>query len=233
MEPLKTGDGSLTLHSQRYAESYRSRHGALSEARHVFLEASGVLERLRDGRPTSVLEVGFGTGLNFLVTAAAAGETPLDYTALENDLPPAAALSALGYERLLPSSRLPAELLAWLESLGRPATVGTHLGRFGVGIRLELVIGDAHGYDSGGRTFDAVYLDPFSPKVNPRLWTGEFLARTFAALRPGGRLVSYSVSGEVRRALARAGADVRKLPGPAGGKREMLVAQAPRDESRA
>src|SRR5690606_26607053 len=111
--------------SQRYAESYRSRHGALSEARHVFLEGSDVAAKLRSGLAVKVLEIGFGTGLNFLVTAQAAGPgTTLRYTALENDLPPLTALAALEYERLLAPSPHPAALLGWLRSLGEPPPSG-------------------------------------------------------------------------------------------------------------
>lgn len=275
MQPLETSDGSRTLHSDRYAQTYRSLHGALTESRHVFLEGSGVAERLRAGRSTAVLEVGFGTGLNFLVTARAwelleghagpdrsaapersapamdVGARPvganspvgLSYTALENELPPLARLAALGYEELLAPSVVPRRLLSWLASLGEPPAPGAHrlalfpdradsagLGRASApspGAELELVIGDALSFDPGRRRFDAVYLDPFSPKANPAMWTGEFLTRLARALSPGGRLVSYSVSGEVRRALGAAGLGVRKAPGPEGGKREMLVATAP------
>jgi tRNA U34 5-methylaminomethyl-2-thiouridine-forming methyltransferase MnmC len=75
--------------------------------------------------------------------------------------------------------------------------------------------------------YDAVYLDPFSPEVNPDPWRPAVLAALAARLAPGGALVSYSVRGSVRRALAAAGLDVRKVAGPAGGKREVLRARRP------
>ena len=66
---VRTADGLDTLYSARYGQTYHSRHGAGTEARHVFLDGSGVADRLADGLPTRVLEVGFGTGLNFFLTA--------------------------------------------------------------------------------------------------------------------------------------------------------------------
>ena len=64
-----TADGSRTLYSERYAQTFHSDKGAVTESRHVFLEASGVTERVQQGEATTVLEVGFGTGLNFFLTA--------------------------------------------------------------------------------------------------------------------------------------------------------------------
>jgi len=226
---LTTLDGSLTLESDRYGETYRSRHGALTEARHVFLGASGVASLLRERGHANVLEVGFGTGLNFLVTAAAAvaAGASLGYAAVEREPLPAGVLRGLRYEELLAPSPLPAELAAWVEGLGLPLARGTY--RFASGrVRLELTVGEAREAVAGlAGGFDAVYLDPFSPRANPDAWEEGFLARLVGALGPGGRLVSYSVSGEVRRRLAAAGALVRKEPGPPGGKRESLVAERP------
>jgi len=253
MATVPTTDGSLTLESSVYGESYRSRHGALSESRHVFLDASGVLEALsrRSAEATAtatavrVLEVGFGTGLNFLVTACAvldtiADEEPsgvggtngrrLHYTALENDPPALAAVASLDYSHLLSPCRLPDELLRWWRGLGEPLTPGSH--RFATSeaarVELELLITDARGYLAAAEQFDAIYLDPFSPKANPELWTEPFLAPLAAALKPGGRLVTYSVSGAVRRTLEGAGLRVTKVPGPPGGKREVLSACRPK-----
>ncbi len=227
--PLRTPDGSLTLESPRYGETYRSRHGAISEARHVFLSSSGTLDRLASGRRAKVLEIGFGTGLNFLVTAAAAGAAgaPLDYVAAERDPLPLEALVGLRYAELLYPFEGPAHLLDWYAGLGWPVPLGGHTLRFGK-TTLTLFVGEASGLveDMGVGAYGAVYLDPFSPRSNPDAWEEAFLGRLASGLAPGGRLVTYSVSGEVRRRLERAGLDVRKVPGPAGGKRESLVAES-------
>src|SRR5690606_219344 len=117
---IATADGSRTLYSQRYAQAYRSRQGALSEAVSVFAKGSAAADRLAAGMPTRVLEVGFGTGLNFLVTANAAGgalRPLLTYVAVERELPPSQALAELDYSALLAPSPLPAELLTWCRRL--------------------------------------------------------------------------------------------------------------------
>ena len=230
---LITGDGSRTLTSDRYGESYRSRLGALSEARHLFLEASGVGDRLRRLEPTSVLEVGFGTGLNFLVTATAASASGavLDYLALERELPPAAAVATLDYPSLLSPSPLPEQLQAWTSAApfdlpGEFLFVPPRGGPNGQGaVRLRLLIGDALDYAPPVGSFHAIYLDPFSPRANPEPWSAAYLRRLADALAPGGRLVTFSVSGAVRRALGAAGLAVNKVPGPPSGKREVLVAR--------
>lgn len=227
MRSLVTEDGSRTLYSPEYRQTYRSQRGALSEAVGVFLRGSGVEQRLAAGKPSSVLEVGFGTGLNFLVTAcqAAASGTPLWYTSLERRLPPGEVLGELAYGELLAPSPLPAELLAWLCGPAGGATAGRQLFTppSAPHVTLELLIGDALESDFSGPC-DAVYLDAFSPNANPEPWQPSFLARLAATLAPGGRLVSYSVSGALRRALGELGLEVSKVRGPPGGKREALVA---------
>jgi len=223
---LVTGDGSRTLLSEAYGECYHSRHGALTEARHVFLEGSGVAARLRGTDPTVVLEVGFGAGLNALLTLdlAAANGARLRYLALERALLPAATLKALGYGALLRDPALADALLAWRGSLSEPPPAEATFAF--AGSRLELLLGDAREarLPTG---VHAVYHDAFSPAANPELWQPPFLARLFEALAPGGALVSYTVQGALRRRLAAIGFVVAKTPGPPGGKREVLVARKP------
>lgn len=241
--PRTTGDGSATLHHPRYDETYHSHHGAVSEARHVFVGLSGVAARLAAGRPTRILEIGFGTGLNFLATvdaaqasdAAGASGTAVHYTAYETDPPPVAALRGFGYEARLadpaPAEALWRALEAWADapaSGGRAdATLRVRVG----GVALELRRADATRAPLGAapeaRRYHAIYLDAFSAEVQPELWSEPFLARLAAALAPGGCLSTYSVKGVVRRRLAGCGLEVAKRPGPPGGKREALVARRP------
>lgn len=228
MEPTKvvTADGSATLYSERYAQPFASRHGALSESRVVFLEGSGAAGWLAEGRRVRVLEVGFGTGLNFFVTARACEArfgARLEYTALEHTLLPAETVAELGYGALLDTDVV-GDYLEW--RAGLRATGGDHV--FGTGnVRLELLLGDATAQPLPPNSFDTVYHDAFSPDANPELWTEPFLAGLVSALVGGGTLVSYCVQGAVRRRLAALGLIVSKHPGPAHGKREVMFARKP------
>jgi tRNA U34 5-methylaminomethyl-2-thiouridine-forming methyltransferase MnmC len=222
-EPQLTADGSATLFSNRFGQTFHSHHGALSESRHVFLEGSGVAGRLRAGIPACILEVGFGTGLNFLLTAQAAltAGIVVSYVALERELLPANVLERLDYVGLAPAPH--AGYLAFRAALGKQPAPATYRGVL-PGAELELRLGEAHAGAIEPARFDAIYHDGFSPDANPELWSSEFLAALARSMRPGGVLVSYTVKGDVRRRLAAAGLQVSKLPGPPGGKREMLRA---------
>ena len=238
MRIIVTADGSRTLSSPTYGETYGSTHGALSEALHVYVQGSGVAHRLATRQPTRVLEVGFGTGLNFLATAdvAVRHEAPLHYTALERDLLDARTLSTVHEEHRYRD--LAALLSGWVAGVHDTGSGSRHELRLGTGgeVTLELVLGDAlnarqRGYlGGGGDAYDAIYLDAFSPRANPELWTDAFLTELAGGVAPGGSLVTFSVSGAVRRALTRAGLRVSKRPGPPAGKREMLVAIRPLPE---
>lgn len=219
-----TRDGSATLYSARYGQPYASEHGALSEAKSVFLEGSRVGQRLARGETVRVLEVGFGTGLNFFVTAAACleGSARLEYTALEHTLLDAPTVGTLLYGPLV--GGVVEDYLAWRDALTNVS--GRHVFESGR-VRLELLVGEALEQTPPKNTFEAVYHDAFSPAVNPELWTEGFLKGLVAALKPGGTLVSYCVQGAVRRRLAASGMAVAKRPGPPGGKREVLFARKP------
>ena len=259
-DPLRpTDDGSATLWSDAARQTYHSGRGALTEARHVFLTGSGVAGRLAavdppaaggdDGRAPAltVLEVGLGTGLNLLLTldahAAADRPPPLVYRALELAPPDPATVDRLGYgAHLRAASPAPwRAALADLHARDVPAGPPTrHAFDLAPDVRLEVALGPATGAGGGPHgaaaallapgSLDAIYHDAFSPDATPALWSDAFLTACAHALRPGGRWVSYTVAGAVRRRLAAAGLDVRKAPGPPGGKREMTVATKPTPE---
>ncbi|MFQ5571017.1 MAG: tRNA (5-methylaminomethyl-2-thiouridine)(34)-methyltransferase MnmD [Rhodothermales bacterium] len=223
--PEPTADGFDTLYSATYGQTYHSVHGALTEARHVFLRGSGVEERLARGLPTCVLEVGFGTGLNFLVSARRASELhgSLRYVALEKEVLGSDILARLNHGKQLGVSPLRDILLAWRRSLPENVPPGRYQVPFTDTLSLDLIVGDATVVDLPDLGYDAVYLDAFSPDANPELWTVPFFTRLYAVMRRGSRLATYSAKGTVRRSLADAGFQVEKRPGPPG-KRDMLVA---------
>ncbi|MEL7363580.1 MAG: tRNA (5-methylaminomethyl-2-thiouridine)(34)-methyltransferase MnmD [Bacteroidota bacterium] len=225
---VSTADGTDTLFHEVYGQTYHSRHGALAEARHVFLDATGVARRLADRMETRVLEVGFGTGFNALLTAKMAQvyEAPLVFVSLERELLPTATFAALNHGDVLDAVPLAEALAAWRRSLPEQVTPGRYPVTLAPQAVLDLHVGDATDAVLPASAFDAVYLDAFSPDVNPELWTLVFLRRLLNALLPGGRLATYSAKGSVRRALMSAGFEVERRPGPPG-KREMLVGLRP------
>ncbi len=220
MHPEPTEDGSMTLRSERYGQTFHSRHGAVVESLHVFLEASGVGERLRQGQPTRVLEVGFGTGLNCWLAADLAAETgtQLEIVTLEQDLLPAEVVESLEYGQHMKHPQL---LRRYLEQHpSQTVQLADH-------VSLTIMLGRAEEMQLPVNWADAVWHDAFSPEANAELWSEEFMGRLERALVPGGVLVTYSVKGEVRRRLQQLGFTVSKRPGPPGGKREMLLAVSP------
>ncbi len=203
-----TADGSLSAYSPRFGQDYGSRFGAATQARQVFVEGSGTP---RQPAPR-VLEVGFGLGQNFRETLRATPGRPLHYLAYELDPVPAGVLRAVSAPD--PASALPgwaALLDTWPGSVVQP------------GLALDLQLCDVTTADLPQRWATAIYLDGFSPAVNPELWEAGFLARLAGALQPGGVLVTYCAAGFVRRGLQAAGLAVERLSGPAG-KREVLRA---------
>ena len=221
---IKTGDGSLTLHSERYGETYHSINGATTESRHVFLDASGVTQRLKRQQATRVLEIGFGLGLNFLLTADLALQhgSPLDYHAVEHDPAVLQAITSLQYEQHLKNPDLLECLVAGLDDARHQQDIHISMGP---GVSLTLHHADAVRDELPPGSFNALYLDAFSPDTNPECWTEAFFIKLHSPIATGGVLTTYSAKGSVRRALIAVGFAVKKLAGPPG-KREMLHAIA-------
>lgn len=231
MKPILTEDGSNTLFSKQFGETYHSIHGAKTEALHVFVEASAVLERLNTQPSTRVLEIGFGLGLNFLLTADLALKSSggLHYHAFEMYPLSSDLLGQLSYRTDLDHPGL-VDLAAFaLSDLSLSGTTQTHNSRSFTGksnVNLEITPADVSKVALGVHQFDCIYLDAFSPNVNPECWDEASMGRYFNALKPGGKLSTYSAKGSVRRAMLDVGFDTRKLPGPPG-KREILTGIRP------
>ncbi|CAM3653969.1 tRNA (5-methylaminomethyl-2-thiouridine)(34)-methyltransferase MnmD [Deinococcus frigens] len=210
---IETPDGSRTAHSPRFGEAYGSRHGAHTQARHVFLEGT----RTHQHPAPRVLEIGFGLGVNFraTLTDAAARNVRLDYVAYEFDPAPA------NWLREVSEGQVGAEHPAWRQLLNRWPHAPLHIEAENV--RLTVHFTDVLTADLPQHWATALYLDGFSPTRNPEVWTPEFVARLSGTLAPGGVLATYSAAGHVRRALAAAGLTVERRLG-APGKRECLRA---------
>lgn len=235
-EVVVTNDGSLTCHSKRYEQSYHSCNGALTEARHVFLEASGVSRRLQQSLPTCVLEIGFGLGLNTLLTSdlAAKYSARLDYHSIEHDLVDARQIRQMNYGSLLANAELSDALIGAVKRItgktGSAEPPAIHTFKLAKNIDITLHLEDAtktRFLRPDNFAFNAIYLDAFSPDTNAECWQPDFIAQLATTLMTDGKLTTYCSKGDVRRAMLAAGLQVMKLPGPPG-KREMLVGRKPK-----
>ena len=215
---ITTADGSKTIQIEDWNEQYHSIHGALQEAKHVYIE-NGLhefLQRQPNQKHINILEIGFGTGLNAMLSATdeLALQKSILYHSIEAYPVSSDELQALNYSSLL---TLKSEIFDQLHSASwnKESQITKH---FVLKKRQEFFadLKDAN-------TFDIVYFDAFSPRVQPDLWIPSIFKMMYTAMRFGGILVTYSAKGSVRRAMQEVGFEVKRLAGPPG-KREMLRA---------
>lgn len=210
-----TSDGSPTLYLPGFDETYHSRHGAMQESLHVFIEA-GLKKAIRDFSELHILELGFGTGLNAMLTFQATrqiSELNLHYTGLE-PYPLTRELAGEYLRHLAPELREHAMIFEKMHEIeeGEIALSENFV--------LSRVRAGFSEFETA-RKFNLVYFDAFAPRVQPELWTEDVFLKLGAMMEPGGIWVSYCAKGSVRRALQSAGFFCERLAGPPG-KREML-----------
>jgi len=213
-----TADGSNTLYNDTIGEHYHSKHGALQESKHVFIDA-GLKQAVLSfpEKPISILEIGFGTGLNFLMTSAYAKEQQLaiHYTGIEAYPLTKEELISTQYSQYVPS-------VIWEGLISNYDTVLT--APFNVQANQQLRIDHTTLQDFSSSTlFDLVYFDAFSVQHQPEMWSDEIIGHVCSFLKTGGIFVTYAITGKLKRALKSFGMKIEKLPG-APGKREMLRA---------
>jgi tRNA U34 5-methylaminomethyl-2-thiouridine-forming methyltransferase MnmC len=223
-----TDDQSRTLIDPVTGVAFHSASGGFAETKHVYLDNSGVSERLRRRQTTAVLEVGLGLGMGLLATldAAIVHCCELRYVAIENNWLPAEILQELKLDEFLTKPSLASDFCAWRASLGPELTAGRYQRAFGPLQDVTIEHCNAIDWHPQDETrFNAIYFDPFAPDVNPELWSTSFIKRMHAMLVPGGKLVTYCVNRKIRQTLADAGFTPQRVPGPIGGKREVMVAE--------
>ena len=209
-----TADGSHTLFVPELDEHYHSVNGAIQESTHVFIQ-NGLLQ-MADKKEIRVLEIGFGTGLNALLTLlhTEKAEQNIHYTSLELYPIGDEIASLLNYPSRLGES----ETALFFNALhaapwGKEAVVTP---RFTLLKRnVDFTICDFP--DS----YDLIYFDAFAPEKQPDMWEQALFDRIAAATNEGGILATYCAKGEVRRRLQHSGFKVNRLPGPPG-KRQMM-----------
>jgi len=212
---IQTSDGSTTIQIKDWDECYHSKHGAIQEAKHVFIK-NGLA--LFPDQKVSILEIGFGTGLNAFITFLEAKKRnqSIDYVGVEaypvsveelRGMNYVEELEALEYEYVFKKMHQ--------ENWGQPNVIDED---FCLTKRQQFFenIDDVAQYD-------LIYFDAFGYRVQPDLWSTEIFQKMFAALKYNGVLVTYAARGVVKRSMIEVGFKVEKLAGPPG-KREMFRA---------
>lgn len=215
-EIIQTKDGSTSILLPDWNETYHSKFGAIQEAKHVFIK-NGL--SLFSGESVSILEIGFGTGLNAFITYLEAqnSKQTIDYTGveaypvLEEDALKMNYVSELGansFEDIF----LKMHQATWNEKveLDSNFTLEKQNKKF-----QEI---------SDEEKYDLIYFDAFGCRVQPELWSLEIFQTMFKALKPNGILVTYACRSSIKNAMKESGFQVEKLNGPPG-KREMLRAR--------
>lgn len=205
----QSADGSTTIWVPGLDEHYHSIHGALTESRHVFIEAG--LKAINKSS-VRILEVGLGTALNARLTLDQAKKDRLNvqYDALEKFPLTKEEIAAIGLHGM--SKEVP-----FLSAIpGAVTQIAEHF-------TYRLLVEDLKTFEGELGSYDLIYFDAFAPSAQPDLWTDTVFENMYGLLKPDGALVTYCAKGTVKRSLKAAGFDVEALPGPPR-KREMTRA---------
>ncbi len=210
-----TEDGSTTLYIPDLDETYHSTHGAIQEAIHVFIENG--LKQV-EARPVNVFEMGFGTGLNALLTYAFSegNDVPVNYTGIEAYPVSVEMIDDLNYVEKIDS-----DLWIAFDQMHNCEWGKSH------GLQENFSFKKIHekieNYSLDRGQYDIIYFDAFGPRAQGEMWSPEILSKMYDGLKKGGMLVTYCAQGQFKRNLKALGFEVKSLPGPPG-KREMTVA---------
>jgi len=210
-----TGDGSKTIFLPELNETYHSSNGAVQESRHIFIENG--LDLVEKQEVIRILEVGFGSGLNALLSAswASTNNQRIHYIGIEaNPLPPELCFQ-LDYPRHIGqhADKIYDELIRCDWEIDNQLT--TH---FSIQKR-EMKIQDFVAFEP----MDLIYFDAFGPRVQAEMWDITILEKMIQSLNSVGALVTYCAQGQFKRDLKAVGFSLESLPGPPG-KREMTRA---------
>ncbi|CAN5408791.1 tRNA (5-methylaminomethyl-2-thiouridine)(34)-methyltransferase MnmD [soil metagenome] len=221
-ELIKTADGSHSLYVKDLDEHYHSIHGAIQEALHVFIK-TGLQFLVEKGKTEiHILEIGFGTGLNALLTLIEAEKLNIkvNYTSLEAFPLEQELIQQLNYVELVSTSNgdKNQDIQKSFDSIhacdwGKENQLTSHFTLNKIKNTLQAI--------QFKKSFDLIYFDAFGPRVQPEMWTEELFSKIFSSVNPNGCLVTYCAQGEVKRTLKKAGFEVETLPGPPR-KREMV-----------
>lgn len=214
----ETSDGSLTLYNPIFDENYHSINGAFQESQHVFV-ASGLqhYHQSNKKKEIKILEIGFGTGLNFLLSLGYAlnEKIQLNYVGIELKVLPLSLIKSLKLASLVEDE-------CWKLFENNYENSINQCGRLADSIELKIVESDILNFKSIEK-FDIIYFDAFAKSKQSEMWTKETIAHVCSFLKDKGIFVTYSVTGELKRNLKSLGFEIER-PAGAAGKREMMRA---------
>ncbi|NML20182.1 tRNA (5-methylaminomethyl-2-thiouridine)(34)-methyltransferase MnmD [Pseudoflavitalea sp. G-6-1-2] len=219
-EIIPTADGSVTIAIPSSGVTYHSKHGAIQESMHVFIGAGlhYMMEKDHTYKHLRILEMGFGTGLNALLTLHESQQAGIgiSYETLEAFPLEADIYTQLNYCDQMQAPELQPYFLQLHTCNWNSAQQITP------GFSFTKQRTTLQQYNGLGPV-DLIYYDAFAPSAQPELWTTEIFNTLHKMLVPGGILTTYCSKGDVRRAMMAAGFSIEKIPGPPG-KREMVRA---------
>lgn len=203
-----TEDGSTTLYREDLKEHYHSIHGAVQEAIHVYINAGF---KTLSNEQNRILEIGFGTGLNALLTCEAATQLKKNiiYHSIEKHILDESLTSKLNF------GEEKKEMLKILHSA--PCNKEIKITPY---FTLRKIEADLLSFQFTEQ-YDLIYYDAFAPDKQPEMWTQDIINKVTDALSNKGIITTYSTKGTVKQAFRNAGLFVKRLPGPPG-KRDML-----------
>jgi tRNA U34 5-methylaminomethyl-2-thiouridine-forming methyltransferase MnmC len=210
-----TTDGSTTIYLPEWEENYHSKHGAIQEAKHVFIQNGLALFKNKN---VAILEIGFGTGLNAFITFLEAKNfnQTIDYVGVEAYPVPENEIKQMNYVKELNASENQEFYDKMHSCLWEQKTlINEHFSL----TKQKKFFNDI----SDIQSYDLIYFDAFGYRVQPELWSTEIFQKMYDALKPDSFLVTYAARGTVKRSMLEVGFRVEKLVGPPG-KREMFRA---------
>jgi len=211
-----TQDGSSSLMSGKFGEAYHSRYGAIDESQHVFINAGLRYLLSKKKKKINLLEIGFGTGLNALLTLMECKQESalINYNAVEAYPISIAEVESLNYADLLATSE--SEFIQLHDyQWNIEHKVSEHF-------KFTKYQSDFESFYSSVK-YDLIYFDAFAPSIQPHLWEYDFLSSIYDICNQDAALVTYCAKGSFKRALKKCGFKLESLPGPAK-KREMTRA---------
>lgn len=210
-ELILTKDGSHSLFIEELNETYHSIHGSIAESMHVFIK-NGL--HYHPKQNVNILEIGFGTGLNTLLTLTHSKKKKIQYTTLEPYPISEKIYNNLNYSKLINSDEN-TFLTLHNSDWGKNVKITKKFTLYKSKRRIQDLYSE--------KKYDIIYFDAFAPEKQEEMWKKELFEKCYKILNEGGYLVTYCAKGIVKRTLKSVGFKVERLEGPPG-KREMIRA---------